>query len=72
MKLIVVPEDAKDEVIAKHMQNMINWHIVQSKSDKHLECGYPMGQVLCRSKEEAEELCKESEFKDCYFREYDA
>ena len=46
------------------------WKVVQSRSDKHPDCGYPMGQVLCRNEEEAQEHIRNSEFKDCYIRDY--
>jgi hypothetical protein len=53
------------------MDRQINaWKVVESKSDKHPEFGYPMGQVLCRSNEEAEEYIKKSEFTDCLIRDY--
>lgn len=55
----------------KEVVNKLNWHIVKSKSDKHPECGYPMGQILCRSLEEAKECLKNSEFKDCFITKYE-
>jgi hypothetical protein len=53
---------------------MNDWKVVQSKSDKHPEFGYPMGQVLCRNINEAEDLVNNSEekfyfFLTCYYDE---
>ena len=48
---------------------MNDWKVVQSKSDKHPEFGYPMGQVLCRNINEAEDLVNNSEFTDCYIED---
>lgn len=69
-KIEIIPDDLKDTEISDHMSDLINWKIVQSKSDKHPECGYPMGQVLCKSLEEAEEHIKNSEFNDCFITSY--
>lgn len=48
----------------------MNWKIVKSRSDKHPEYGYPMGQILCRDIDEANEYIEKSEFKDLYIEEY--
>ncbi len=48
------------------MNDLYNWKFVKSKSDKHPVFGYPMGAVLCRNLEEANEYIKNSEFVDCY------
>lgn len=50
---------------------MMNWVVVESKSDKHPDFGYPMGQILCRNLDEAKKYIEESEFNDCYIRNYD-
>lgn len=49
---------------------MENWKVVTSKSDKHPEFGYPMGQILCKSQKEAEEYVQKSEFKDLEIKEF--
>lgn len=69
-KIEVVPDDPKDIKVTSQMSDLINWKIVQSKSDKHPECGYPMGQILCKSLEEAQEHIKDSEFNDCFITSY--
>lgn len=50
---------------------MDEWLILSSKSDKHPEYGYPMGQILCRSKKEADEHIKNSPFKDIQIKKYE-
>lgn len=52
------------------MNYKIDWKIVKSKSDKHPEYSYPMGEILCRSLEEAQEYVKNSEFTDCVITDY--
>lgn len=52
------------------MTEIIDWKIVKSKSDQHPECGYPMGEILCRNLEEAKEYIKKSDFNDCYIENY--
>ncbi len=69
-KFELVPADPKDKKVPDYMSALINWKIVQSKSDKHPEFGYPMGQILCRNLEEAEDHIKNSEFKDSYMNDY--
>lgn len=69
-KIEIIHDDPKDKEYADQMNSIINWKIVKSKSDIHPECGYPMGEVLCRNLEEANEYVKESEFKDCYIVDY--
>lgn len=49
---------------------MSEWKIVKSKSDKHPEFGYPMGQILFRNLSEAEEYVRNSEFIDCFIEDY--
>lgn len=49
---------------------MKDWKVIKSKTDKHPDCGYPMGQILCRTKEEAEKFINSSEFKDCIIEDY--
>lgn len=69
-KVKVFPKIPKDRKVAKQMQNILNWQIVQSKSDHHPEFGYSMGQVLCRNEREDIEVIEKSEFKDCYTKDY--
>jgi hypothetical protein len=70
VKIEIIPNDQKDKEISKQFESLINWKIVKSRSDKHPECGYPMGQVLCRSQDEANDHIQKSEFNDCYIEEY--
>lgn len=49
---------------------MNEYKVVISKSDKHPEYGYPFGQVLCRSIEDAQKTINESEFTDLEIKEY--
>jgi hypothetical protein len=51
-------------------KQLVDWKIVASRSDKHPQCGYPMGKVLCRNLEEAEEYIAKSDFEDCYIVNY--
>jgi hypothetical protein len=46
------------------------WYVVESRSDKHPEYGFPMGKVLCKSLEEAKEYIEKSEYKDCFISKY--
>jgi len=46
------------------------YKVVRSKSDKHPDFGYPMGQILCNNIYVAHEHIKNSEFKDCYIEDY--
>lgn len=66
----IIADDPKDQHIADQMSAMINWKIVKSHSDKHPEFGYSMGEVLCRSLEEAVEYIKNSEYNDLYIEDY--
>lgn len=70
MKIKVNADDPKDHNIADQMTTLLNWKIVESKSDSHPDFGYPMGQILCRSLSDAEEHIEKSEFKDCFIRDY--
>ncbi len=70
-KIEVIANDEKDTNISNQLTSLINWKIVKSKSDKHPEFGYPMGQILCRTLEEAQEHVKNSEFSDCFIIDYD-
>lgn len=49
---------------------MKDWKVIKSKSDKHPDWGYPVGQILCRNQEEAEKFINSSEFKDCIVEDY--
>jgi hypothetical protein len=49
---------------------MKDWKIVKSKSNKHPEAGYPMGEILCFNQKDAEEYIEKSEFTDCYIENY--
>lgn len=53
------------------MTSISEWKIVASRSDAHPKHGWPLGQVLCRNLEEAEDFIRNSEFKDCYISDYD-
>lgn len=66
----ILYEDPNDEDVAKQFSALLNWKIVSSRSDKHPECGYPLGDVLCRSLEEAQKYIEDSKFTDCYVRDY--
>ena len=61
----------KDTNISNQLACLINWKVVKSSSDKHPKYGYPMGQVLCRTLEEAQEYVKNSEFTDCFITDYE-
>ncbi len=52
------------------MNDLVNYKIVESRSGSHPIHGYPMGKILCRNLEEAEEYIKNSEFKDCFISNY--
>lgn len=69
-KINIIPDDEKDNKISNQISDIINWRIVKSKSDCHPIYGYPMGQILCRNEEEANEYIEKSEFKDCYLEDY--
>lgn len=66
----IIADDPKDQYIAEQFSGLTNWKIIQSRSDKHPECGYPMGQILCRNVEEAKDYIEKSEFKDLYISDY--
>ena len=69
-KIKIIPHNLEDKKISNQFESLKNWKIVKSKTDKHPEFGYPMGQVLCRSQDEANDHIEKSEFKDCYIEEY--
>lgn len=69
-KIEILTLDHKDNEVAKQYSALLSYKIVESRSDTHPECGYPMGQILCRSQEEAEDYVAKSEFTDCYIRDY--
>jgi hypothetical protein len=69
-KIKIIPENEEDIKIASQLTDLINWKIVESKSDKHPECGYPLGKILCRTIEEAEAFIQKSEFNDLYIKDY--
>lgn len=52
------------------ISNPINWKVVQSRSDKHPEHGYPLGELLFTTLEAAKEFVENSEFTDCYITDY--
>ena len=52
------------------MSELINWKIVCSRSDMHPEFGYPLGQILCRNLQEANEYIEKSEYNDLYIKDY--
>lgn len=54
----------------KMTNNIYDWKIVKSKSNEHPHCGYPLGEVLCRNLQEAQDYIKKCEFKDCYIEDY--
>lgn len=66
----IIADDPKNQNIANQLSDMVNWQIIKSISDKHPEFGYPMGEILCRSLEEAEEHIKNSEYNDLYIQAY--
>lgn len=70
MKIIADKEENKE--MAEQMTELLNWKVVESASDKHPEYGYPMGQLLCRSIEEANEYVEKSEYNDLFIRDYSA
>lgn len=43
---------------------MKDWVVVRSKSGKHPEYGYPIGEILCRSLEDVESAIKNSGMDD--------
>lgn len=47
------------------------WWVVKSKSGKHPEIGYPMGEVLCRNWEDIPEIIKDSGMNDPVIERYD-
>lgn len=47
-----------------------DYKVIISKSNKHPDCGYPFGHVLCRNIEDAQNHIAESEFKDLYIQDY--
>lgn len=54
--------------LESHLEEL-GYAIVASRSDKHPDYGYPLGQILCRSLVEAKEYIEKSEFTDCYIKE---
>jgi hypothetical protein len=66
----IMPDNPEDWVMARHLSNLLNWKVVSSRSDKHPEFSYPMGDILFRNEEEAREYIANSEFTDYYMREY--
>jgi len=66
----IISNNPKDQRIADQLGSILNWKVVKSRSDKHPEYGYPMGHVLCRNLEEAEQYVKNSEFNDLYIDKY--
>lgn len=47
------------------------YKVVKSRSDKHPEYGYPLGEILCANLEVAEDYVKNSEFTDCFILDLD-
>lgn len=69
-KIEMIADEEKDQKIAAQMSKIINWKVVESRSDQHPEYSYPMGQILCRDLKEAEDLLRETEYTDCFIRDY--
>lgn len=51
-------------------EEMKDWLILLSKSGKHPEYGYPMGEYLCRSQKEVEGVIKQSGMTDAVIANY--
>ena len=49
---------------------MENWIIVKSKSGKNKEDGCPIGQILCRSKNDIEQAIKDNSIHDPVLKKY--
>ena len=45
-KIQVIADDIKDQKVANQFNQLLDWKIVKSKSDKHAKYGYPMGRIL--------------------------
>ena len=64
------PDHPKDQKISDQFSELLNWKVVESRSNSHPDFGFPMGKFLCRSQEEANEYISKSEFKDCFIKNY--
>ncbi len=70
-KIQIIPENPEDQEIATQLSKILNWYVVKSKTDSHPDCGYPMGQILCRNLDDANEYIKNSDFDDCFITDFD-
>jgi hypothetical protein len=55
--------------------DMKNWMVIKSRSNKHDEFGYPLGEILCKNLKDAKiamDILKITGFSDCVIEPYKA
>lgn len=55
----------------KNKDPMDNWWILKSQSGKHPECGYPIGEILCRDFNDIPQAIEDSGMSDPIITKYE-